>query len=112
VVQGQASPEGTAVIRILSFLPLIVGLNHTLGVQILVTFGLKKLFARILVTAGVANIAFALLLAPPLRHVGVAFGSLTTEICILIVICISLRRHGLSLFGVRDKDVDNRDAAP
>ncbi|MGE5293528.1 MAG: polysaccharide biosynthesis C-terminal domain-containing protein, partial [Solirubrobacterales bacterium] len=108
---GREAPEGATVIRILSFLPLIAGLNNTLGVQILVAFGLKRLLARITVAAGVVNIGLALLLAPSLKHVGVALGSLATEICILIAVCAALWRHGLSPFGARDKDVDNRGTA-
>ncbi|MGE5295913.1 MAG: flippase, partial [Solirubrobacterales bacterium] len=102
---GREAPEGATVIRILSFLPLIAGLNNTLGVQILVAFGLKRLLARITVAAGVVNIGLALLLAPSLKHAGVAVGSLATEICILIAVCVALWRHGLSPFGARDKDV-------
>lgn len=99
-------------IRILSFLPLLVGLSHLLGVQILVNFGFKKLLARILLMAGVVNIILAVRLAPPLKHVGVAIGSLTTEILILIAVYVALRRNGLSVFVPRDKGVDNQQPVP
>ncbi len=112
IVLGREVPGGAVVIRILSFLPLLVGLSHLVGVQILVNFGLKKLFARIVLTAGIVNVVLALLLAPSLKHVGVAIGSLTTEVLILIAVYVALRRSGLSLFASREKGVDNLRAVP
>lgn len=112
LVLGRDVPGGIAVIRILSFLPLLVGLSHLFGVQILVNFGFKRLLARIVLTAGVVNVVLAVLLAPSLKHVGVATGSLATEILILIAVSLALRRNGLSVFVPRDKDVDNSQAVP
>lgn len=112
LVLGREVPGGTVVIRILSFLPVLVGLSHLLGVQVLVNFGFKKALARIVLIAGIVNVILALLMASSLRHVGVAIGSLTTEVLILAGVCVALRRSGLSLFAPRNKGVDNQRAVP
>ncbi|MEN6578788.1 MAG: flippase [Phycisphaerales bacterium] len=105
----QDSQGGATVIRILSLVPFLVGLNTVFGVQIMVNFGLQRLFARILVTAGVLNILLAMLLATSLKHVGVAIASLTTEVFVTAAICIVLRRKSVRRFGPSDKGVDNHE---
>jgi polysaccharide transporter, PST family len=89
-VQGRASPEGIAVMRILSFLPFFISMSSILSLQIMANFGLERLLARILLAGGVLDIVIALLLVTPLKHVGVAFASLTTEIFIMIALCVGV----------------------
>jgi PST family polysaccharide transporter len=48
IVLGHNAGGSVPVIRILSLLPLVVGLSNIFGTQIMVNFGLKKLLARIL----------------------------------------------------------------
>ena len=98
IVMAEKAAEGVRVIRVLSLLPLIVSLSNTFGVQIMVNFGLKKLLTRILTVAGVLDILLALLLAAPLKHVGVAMASLTTEIFVTVVLFLALRKNGLDVF--------------
>jgi PST family polysaccharide transporter len=97
-VQGQASEEGTAVIRILSFLPFIIGLSNIFGIQIMVNFGLQKTLTKVLIAAGVLNIVLAILLVVPLKHVGVATAAVTTEAFVTIALFVAVRRNGLDVF--------------
>jgi PST family polysaccharide transporter len=108
VVLGPDAQGGATVIRILSFLPFLIGLNHFFGVQIMVNFGLKRLLARILITAGALNVIMVVLLAVPLKHIGVALASLAVEVFIVTTMCIALRRNGVHVFGAFRKDVDNQ----
>lgn len=98
-VLGQDSQEGAAVIRILSLLPVVIGLSNILGVQIMVNFGMKRIFTRILVAAGVFNLIVALSLVVPLRHIGVSVASMVTEIVIAFTLFMVLRKRGLNVLG-------------
>jgi len=109
VALDRDSQGGAMVIRILSLLPFIVGLNNMFGVQIMANFGLKKLLARILVAAGILNIFVAALLAASLKHVGAAIALLTTEVFVTMATCVALRYHGLHLVGALNKDVDSQE---
>jgi PST family polysaccharide transporter len=110
VLLGAGAQGGVpTVIRILAPLPLLVGLSNVFGVQVMVNFGLKRLFARILLAAGVLNIAIAVSLAVPLRHAGVAVASLTTECFVTLVIILALRRRGVHVFRAR-RDIDEQGA--
>jgi len=97
-VQGQPSTEGTAVIRILSALPFIIGLSNIFGIQVLVNFGREKTLTKVLLTAGVLNIALAMVLVLPLKHVGVAIAAVTTEAFVTIALFVAMRRSGLDIF--------------
>jgi PST family polysaccharide transporter len=108
IVLGPNADGSVPVIRILSLLPLIVGLSNIFGTQIMVNFGLKKLLARILAAAGFLNIVLALLLVVPLQHIGIAIASLATEIFVTAVMFAALRKKGLNVFGRADPAVDNR----
>ncbi len=90
---------GASVLRILSPLPFLVGISDVLGLQIMVNFGLAKHMARILVAGGVLNIMIAVLLVMPLKHVGVALASLTTEIFIVAALCLALWLKRRCVFG-------------
>lgn len=108
IVLGHNAGGSVPVIRILSLLPLVVGLSNIFGTQIMVNFGLKKLLARILAAAGLLNIVVALLLVLHLQHVGIAIASLTTEIFVTAVMFAALRKKGLNVFGRPGQAVDNR----
>jgi PST family polysaccharide transporter len=97
---------GVPVIRILSLLPFIVAMSNVFGIQIMVNFGLQQLLTRILLAAGVLNLVLALLLAGPLKHVGVALTSLTTEIVVTTVMFAALQKNGLHVFRALGKDID------
>ncbi|MBP7052476.1 MAG: flippase [Phycisphaerae bacterium] len=88
---------GALVIRILSFLPFIIGLSNVFGVQIMVNFGLQQTLTRILTAAGLFNLIVALSLVVPLRHAGVAVATLLTEVFVTTTMFVSLRRSGLDL---------------
>ncbi|HSV99508.1 MAG TPA: flippase [Sedimentisphaerales bacterium] len=100
-VQGQPSAEGTAVIRILSALPFIIGLSNIFGIQILVNFGREKTLTRILLAAGILNIALAMVLVLPLQHVGVATAAVTAEAFVTVALFLAMRRSGLDIFRAR-----------
>lgn len=100
VFLGEQSEATVPVIRILSFLPFIIGLSNIFGVQIMVNFGLKRTFTKILTVAGVLDIILALALVTPLRHVGVAIAVVLTEVFVTASMFVSLRRSGLNVFKV------------
>lgn len=98
-VQGGPSQEGTTVIRILAFLPFIIGLSNILGIQIMVNFGLQKVLTKILVAAGVLNVTVALALVVPLKHAGVATAALLAESFVTVAMFVAVRRNGLDILG-------------
>ena len=97
VILGRQYEESIPVIRILSFLPFVIGLSYILGVQLMLNFGLKKVFTRILIIAGLINILLALTLVSPLQHIGISLSILFTETFVTTYMFIYLQRKGIKI---------------
>ncbi len=80
IILGNQFHESIIVLRILAFLPFIIGLSNVFGVQTMLTFNMKEAFSRILISGGIINILLALLLVPFFKHIGTAVSVLITEI--------------------------------
>lgn len=98
IALGEKFAPGVPVIRILSFLPFIIGLGTLFGVQIMVNFGLKRAMTRILVAAGLFNIVVALALVVPFQHIGISITSLLIETSVTAAMFIVMRRNGIHVF--------------
>ncbi len=96
-ILGKQFRESMHVIRILSFLPFIAGLSSIFGTQVMLNFGMKKVYMRILMIAGLVNIFFAIILVNQLQHIGVSIAILITEIFVLSSMFYLLQRNGLKV---------------
>lgn len=84
-------------LRILAFLPVIIGFNNLFGVQTMITFGYDREFMRIMLVTVFINIGLALLLVPQFGYVGTAVTVLLTELSITVREYIVLRKKGIRI---------------
>jgi len=75
---GKQAAEAVTVLRILSFVPLVVALNIP-AYQTLLAYGLKKSYTAVLVSGSVLNLGLNFLLAPKYFGAGTALAVLLTE---------------------------------
>lgn len=101
IILGYQYKESIPVIRILSFLPFIVGLSNIFGIQIMLNFGMKRLFTRILVIASMINIILAIVLVKPFQHIGISISFLVTEIFITSFMAYSLQKKDFRLLDLK-----------
>jgi len=98
---GDGFGISVTVLRVMAFLPFIVALSNVFGMQTMLPFGMKKLFSKIIVSAGLVS----LLLIIPLSYMygpgGAALAVLLTEILITLVMGITLQMKGFDLFCLR-----------
>ena len=97
IILGPGYDASIPVVRILSFLPFIIGLSNIFGIQIMVNFGMKKTLLKILTAAGMINVVVALSLVLPLQHIGVSISVLLTEIFVTVSMYVALHRRGLHI---------------
>jgi len=86
ILLGNKYGASVMVLKILAFLPFFVGMNNVLGIQTMLTLGLKKAFSKIIITAAVLNIALALILTPLYKHIGISICAVITEIFVAMSI--------------------------
>lgn len=101
ILFGSQFSESITVLRILSFLPLIVGLSNVFGIQTMLTFNYKEAFSRIILGAGLINISLALILVPQFKDIGISVSFLFAEIFITITMFLYLRHKEIHILGAK-----------
>jgi polysaccharide transporter, PST family len=79
VLMGQAFAPAVTVLRILSVLPILLSVTHSIGLQWLLPLGRDSEVNRIILLADTLNVALAVILAPHFAHIGMAGAVLCAE---------------------------------
>lgn len=91
--------ESVIVLRILSFLFIIIGLSNVFGIQTMLPLNMKKQFAIPIITAGFVNLTFSFILIPVYKHIGASLSFLFSEMWVTIVMFFILKSKGVNLFS-------------
>jgi PST family polysaccharide transporter len=91
ILLGSHFQNSIIVLKILAFLPFIIGLSNVMGIQTMLTFGMKEVFSKIIISAGIINICLTLLLTPIFYHIGTSVSVLLTEIFVTFFMFVYLR---------------------
>lgn len=95
-ILGDKFTHSVAILRVLAFIPFLVALSNVLGIQTMLTFGLKKEFSRIIIISGVINIALIIPLVYLYGGTGAATSVLLTELFVTALMAYRLDRNGLT----------------
>jgi len=96
IMLGDKFIPSIPILRVLAFIPFLVALSNVLGIQTMLTFGLKKEFSRIIITSGVINIGLIIPLVYLYGGIGAAAAVLATELIVTISMAYRLDKSGLS----------------
>ena len=97
IVLGSKFSESVYVLRILAFLPFIIGLSNIFGIQTMLTFNYKKAFSKILIAASIMNITLAFILVPLYKDIGISFAVLISESFVTLSMFIYLQHKGIKI---------------
>lgn len=97
-ILGPQYQKSIIVLRILAFLPFLTSLNTMFGTQTMIPFNLKAALSKIFISAGIINIALALVLTPIYKHIGISIAVLFTEFFITAIMFFYLRERRLIAF--------------
>lgn len=84
IILGHQFQRSIAVVHILSPLVFLIGVNNTLGIQVLFPFNQERWVAIIVFVAGLINIVLAALLAPRFAEQGMAVAVLLAELFVTV----------------------------
>lgn len=98
VLLGEKFIFSVLLVRWMAFLPFIISLSNILGIQTMLTFGMKSEFMKILVASGLVNIILLIPLALFLGAEGAAIAVTFTEIVVTVSMALVLRNRGYNLF--------------
>ena len=91
---GDAYATVASVLQILAFLPFVVILSNVLGIQTMLTFGMKRAYSQVYLTTALLNLALFIPLAWRFGAVGAASANLAVESFVTIAMFVLLHRHG------------------
>jgi PST family polysaccharide transporter len=97
IILGSQFTESIIVLRIIAFLPFIIGLSNVFGIQTMLTLNYKKAFSNILIFASVINITLAFILVPMFKHIGISVSVLISEIFVTGVMFLFLQNKGIKI---------------
>jgi PST family polysaccharide transporter len=95
LVLGAAFLPAVPVLRVLSFLLPLIGLNTAVGPQWMLPLGMDRIFVRIILVAGLINIGLASVLARPYAGLGMAMAVVSAELFIGVQVNLVLHRRHL-----------------
>lgn len=95
VILGHAYGPAVPVLQILALLPPLIALSSVFGIQWMVPLGLDRAFNAIVLLGGVINIGLAVLLAPSLKDLGMAWAVVISEAFVSGGMFLLLRWHRL-----------------
>lgn len=84
-IAGEKFLPAVPVLRILAFVPFVIGLSNLFSFQILVPFKQEKKFLIAVLAGCILSVSLNLLLIPFLSEQGAAYANLATEVIITII---------------------------
>ena len=97
LVMGEAYGDSIRMLQIISFLPFIIGLSNVFGIQTMVTFGMQKLFSRILMASALLNFVLVIPFIYLWEGIGLAIGVTCVESFVTVTMYVMLRRHDIAI---------------
>jgi PST family polysaccharide transporter len=95
---GQEYEKSSTVLRILSVLPIIIGLSNIFGVQVLLTHGFKRQFSNVLISSGLISIITLVPLCFLWGAEGAAISVVITEIIVTSLMFYTIQKNKIPLF--------------
>lgn len=103
ILFGEDYYQSIVILQLLSCLPIIVGLSNIFGVQVLISFGFKKEFSKVLIISGVVSLMFLFPLCYFLSSQGAALAAITSELLVTLLMFIVVIKKKIPLFNFIQK---------
>lgn len=98
IVYGPKHEEIIKILLWLSPIPFIVGISNILGIQTMLTLGMKQEFSKILIASGLFNLGLIIPFSLYYGATGAAITILITELLVTYIMGMTLRTHKVKIF--------------
>lgn len=99
-ILGDGFEPAVPMLRVMALLPLLVALSNVFGIRWMLPLGLDRLFNRIILAAGLLNLAAATVLAHLYAGIGAAWAVVLAEALVTGGVYAALRARGLDPFSL------------
>lgn len=101
LLYGKAFDNAIAVLQILSFQPLIIGMSNVFGIQVMLNMGLDKLFFRTTFIASVLGMVLSIYMSKYYSYIGTAWNSVIIECFVTLLMYIVLKRNNIHILELK-----------
>ncbi|ALJ00982.1 flippase [Rufibacter tibetensis] len=101
IFYGEEFRPSITVLRILCFIPMVMGLSNLMGVQAMVNLKMDKPYTLIIAAGGVIGLGLNFWLAQSYSYIGAAWAWLLTETSIALLMWVYLYRSKTQVLGIR-----------
>lgn len=105
LVLGEQYTESVIVLAILSIHPFLIGISNILGINTMLTFGMKIAFQNIIVVASILNIILSVVLVPLYQHIGSAISVTIVEFLVTTSMLVYLQISGVKIINIGGRNV-------
>lgn len=95
---GHKFDQAIPALRIISFLPFILGMSNIFGIQLMLNMGLDKLFFRTTFAASILGIILNIFMSKTWGYIGTAWNCLIIECFVTLLMYFVLKRKGIGVF--------------
>ncbi|GAA5086451.1 flippase [Chryseobacterium ginsengisoli] len=98
LIYGHKFDNSIVVLKIISFIPLIVGMSNVFGIQLMLNLGLDKVFFRTTFIASVIGFILNIVMSKYWGYIGTAWNCVIIECFVVILMYFALKREKIEIF--------------
>ncbi|WP_460669825.1 flippase [Larkinella ripae] len=99
---GPQFQDAIPILRIISLLPVIIGISNLLGIHTMLNLRMDKAFFAITALGSVLGLSLNLLMIQRYNHLGAAYSWVITEAVVMLAMGIYLYTKGVTVFRVEN----------
>ncbi|WP_312133356.1 flippase [Empedobacter sp.] len=104
---GHKFDKAIPALKIISFLPFILGLSNIFGVQLMLNMGLDKLFLKTTFIASIFGVFLNIFMSKKWGYIGTAWNCLIVESFVTLLMFINLRKRNIHPFDFNNFKIQN-----
>ncbi len=97
IIMGTGYEDSVLLLRIISFLPFIIGLSNIFGIQTMVVFGMQRIYSRIIMVSAIMNCLLVFPMIYMWKAVGLAITVVLVESFVTIAMYFILKQNKINL---------------
>ncbi|QQU07467.1 flippase [Moraxella osloensis] len=101
LLYGEKFDNAIAVLQILSFQPLIIGMSNVFGIQVMLNMGLDKLFFRSTFVASFLGVILSIYMSKYFSYIGTAWNSIIVECFVTFLMYTVLKKNNIHILELK-----------
>ncbi|MBI1910228.1 MAG: oligosaccharide flippase family protein [Deltaproteobacteria bacterium] len=100
IALGKQFGPAVQVLQILALLPPLTALSDVMGIQWMIPLHLENVFNKIILSAGLLNLALVVILTPRFAHLGMAWAVVISELMVTSSLALYFKKRGFNPFSL------------